>query len=143
MRLWLAFAQRGNLPPCLMCAIRDRRVGEVYEIFEDDDILVMLPRYMFGVGQLMVMRKNPRHIVLKYRRAIVDAVQSICASLRADCGGCKAAALLCRINGQQRRRDHTIFRAPTYSHHSTLFTRRQTLCNFWLAGRNLCCRANF
>jgi diadenosine tetraphosphate (Ap4A) HIT family hydrolase len=47
----------GNLPPCLMCAIRDRRVGEVYEIFEDDDILVMLPRYVRRWGQLMVMPK--------------------------------------------------------------------------------------
>jgi diadenosine tetraphosphate (Ap4A) HIT family hydrolase len=45
----------GGSPPCLMCAIRDRRVGATHAVHEDDDILVMLPRYVRRWGHIVVM----------------------------------------------------------------------------------------
>lgn len=47
----------GGKPECLMCAVRDREVGDVHAIFEDDEILVMLPRYVRRWGHIMVMPK--------------------------------------------------------------------------------------
>ncbi|MFK7984416.1 MAG: HIT family protein [Sandaracinaceae bacterium] len=47
----------GGVPPCLMCAVRDRLVGAVHAVFEDDEMLVMLPRYVTRWGHLMVMPK--------------------------------------------------------------------------------------
>ncbi len=41
-----------------MCAVRDRQVGPVYAIFEDDDMLVMLPRYVRRWGHVLVMPKD-------------------------------------------------------------------------------------
>lgn len=49
--------EEGGRPACLMCAIRDRAVGDVHAVFEDDDVLVMLPRYVRRWGHLMVMPK--------------------------------------------------------------------------------------
>lgn len=49
--------REGGEPPCLMCAIRDRRVGPVHAIYEDDAMLVMLPRYVRRWGHAMVMPK--------------------------------------------------------------------------------------
>ncbi len=53
----------GSSPPCLMCAIRDRQVGATHAVFEDDDILVFLPRYVRRWGHLVVM---PRDHVVTY-----------------------------------------------------------------------------
>lgn len=53
----------GGSPPCLMCAIRDREVGATYAVFEDDDILVLLPRYVRRWGHIVVM---PRDHVVTY-----------------------------------------------------------------------------
>jgi diadenosine tetraphosphate (Ap4A) HIT family hydrolase len=53
----------GGAPPCLMCGIRDRAVGETHAVFEDDDILVFLPRYVRRWGHVVVM---PRRHVVKY-----------------------------------------------------------------------------
>ena len=50
----------GRAPACLMCAIVERRVGDVHAVFEDDDMLVMLPRYVRRWGQVMVTLK--RHV---------------------------------------------------------------------------------
>lgn len=50
----------GNGPPCLMCAINDRKVGAVYAIHEDDEQIVMLPRYVRRWGQILVTPK-PHH----------------------------------------------------------------------------------
>jgi diadenosine tetraphosphate (Ap4A) HIT family hydrolase len=49
-------AEGGN-PPCLMCAIVERRVGDVHAIHEDDEILVMLPRYVRRWGHVLVVPK--------------------------------------------------------------------------------------
>lgn len=51
-------------PPCLMCAIRDRRAGATYAVHEDEDILVFLPRFVRRWGHLVVM---PRRHVVTYR----------------------------------------------------------------------------
>ncbi|MCA9707678.1 MAG: HIT family protein [Myxococcales bacterium] len=51
----------GGEPPCLMCAIRDGRVGPTYAVYEDADMLVLLPRYVRRWGHLMVMPKA--HVV--------------------------------------------------------------------------------
>ena len=51
----------GGRPPCLMCAIRDRQVGATYAVFEDDEILVLLPRYVRRWGHVVVMPKA--HVV--------------------------------------------------------------------------------
>jgi histidine triad (HIT) family protein len=53
----------GGTPACLMCAIRDRRVGATHAVFEDDDLLVFLPRYVRRWGHLVVM---PRAHVVTY-----------------------------------------------------------------------------
>jgi histidine triad (HIT) family protein len=53
----------GGSPPCLMCAIRDRQVGATHAVFEDDDILVFLPRYVRRWGHVVVM---PRAHVVTY-----------------------------------------------------------------------------
>ncbi|MCB9597600.1 MAG: HIT family protein [Sandaracinaceae bacterium] len=50
--------REGGRPACLMCAVRDRAVGDVHAIFEDDAILVMLPRYVRRWGQIMVLPKS-------------------------------------------------------------------------------------
>lgn len=47
----------GGAPACLMCAVRDRAVGDVHAVFEDEAMLVMLPRYVRRWGHLMVMPK--------------------------------------------------------------------------------------
>jgi histidine triad (HIT) family protein len=49
--------REGGEPECLMCAIRDRRVGPVHAVYEDDAMLVMLPRYVRRWGHAMVMPK--------------------------------------------------------------------------------------
>ncbi|MCX4242275.1 HIT family protein [Paraliomyxa miuraensis] len=51
----------GGEPSCLMCAIRDRAVGPVYAVHEDEHMLVMLPRYVRRWGHLMIMPKA--HVV--------------------------------------------------------------------------------
>lgn len=53
----------GGAPPCLMCAIRDRQVGATHAVYEDDDILVLLPRYVRRWGHVVVM---PRAHVVTY-----------------------------------------------------------------------------
>jgi diadenosine tetraphosphate (Ap4A) HIT family hydrolase len=53
----------GGAPTCLMCAVRDRKVGPTYAVFEDDDILVLLPRYVRRWGHVIVM---PRAHVTTY-----------------------------------------------------------------------------
>src|SRR4051812_16391716 len=50
----------GGSPACLMCAVRDRRVGATYAVYEDEDILVLLPRYVRRWGHLDVMPN--RHV---------------------------------------------------------------------------------
>ncbi|MCB9706957.1 MAG: HIT family protein [Myxococcales bacterium] len=45
----------GGEPACLMCAIASREVGELWTIHEDDEALVMLPRYVRRWGHVMVM----------------------------------------------------------------------------------------
>ncbi len=55
--------REGGEPPCLMCAIRDRRVGSTHAVFEDEDILVFLPRYVRRWGHVIVM---PRTHVVTY-----------------------------------------------------------------------------
>ncbi len=49
--------REGGVPTCLMCAVRDRAVGAVHAVFEDDEALVMLPRYVRRWGHAMVMPK--------------------------------------------------------------------------------------
>ncbi len=56
----------GGEPACLMCAIRDRKVGPVYAVFEDADMLVMLPRYVRRWGHVMVL---PKKHVTSYTQA--------------------------------------------------------------------------
>ena len=56
--------REGGSPPCLMCAIRDRGVGATYAVFEDDDVLVFLPRFVRRWGHMVVM---PRQHVVTYR----------------------------------------------------------------------------
>jgi histidine triad (HIT) family protein len=53
----------GQSPPCLMCAVRDRLVGPTYAVYEDDEILVLLPRYVRRWGHVVVM---PRAHVTTY-----------------------------------------------------------------------------
>lgn len=50
----------GGSPVCLMCAIRDHKVGDTHIIHEDDEMLVTLPRYVRRWGHVMVMPK--RHV---------------------------------------------------------------------------------
>jgi len=49
--------REGGEPECLMCAILDRRVGPVHVVYEDDAMLVMLPRYVRRWGHAMVVPK--------------------------------------------------------------------------------------
>lgn len=49
--------EEGGRPRCLMCAIVERRVGEVHVVHEDEHILVMLPRYVRRWGHLMIVPK--------------------------------------------------------------------------------------
>jgi diadenosine tetraphosphate (Ap4A) HIT family hydrolase len=49
--------EEGGHPPCLMCAILERRVGDVHAIHEDDELLVMLPRYVRRWGHVMIVPK--------------------------------------------------------------------------------------
>lgn len=44
----------GGAPRCLMCAIAERKVGDVHVVHEDDAMLVMLPRYVRRWGHVMV-----------------------------------------------------------------------------------------
>ncbi|MCB9753323.1 MAG: HIT family protein [Myxococcales bacterium] len=52
--------EEGGAPACLMCAIAARRVGDVHVIVEDEDTLVMLPRYVRRWGHVMALPK--RHV---------------------------------------------------------------------------------
>jgi len=47
----------GGSPVCLMCAVRDRKVGDTHVIHEDDEMLVILPRYVRRWGHVMIMPK--------------------------------------------------------------------------------------
>lgn len=47
----------GGSPACLMCAINARRVGAVYCVCEDDEMIVMLPRYVRRWGHVLVTPK--------------------------------------------------------------------------------------
>lgn len=47
----------GGSPVCLMCAIRDRKVGDTHVVHEDDEMLVILPRYVRRWGHVMIMPK--------------------------------------------------------------------------------------
>lgn len=47
----------GGEPSCLMCAVRDREVGDAHAVLEDDEMLVFLPRYVRRWGQVLVMPK--------------------------------------------------------------------------------------
>lgn len=47
----------GGTPSCLMCAIAARSVGDTQAVFEDDEMLVFLPRYVRCWGALCVMPK--------------------------------------------------------------------------------------
>ncbi len=49
-------AERGDAP-CLMCAIVARRAGTTHVVWEDDEQLVCLPRYVRRWGQIMVTPK--------------------------------------------------------------------------------------
>lgn len=47
----------GGAPVCLMCAVRDRQVGDTHVIHEDHELLVILPRYVRRWGHVMIMPK--------------------------------------------------------------------------------------
>ncbi len=53
----------GKRPRCLMCAIAERKVGDVHVVFEDAAMLVMLPRYVRRWGHVLV---TPREHVTSY-----------------------------------------------------------------------------
>lgn len=53
--------EEGKKPACLMCAIVGRKVGEVHAVYEDEAMLVMLPRYVRRWGHVMVVPKP--HVV--------------------------------------------------------------------------------
>lgn len=55
--------EEGGAPSCLMCAIAERRVGAVHVVFEDPELLVMLPRYVRRWGHVMV---TPREHVTRF-----------------------------------------------------------------------------
>ena len=67
----------GGSPPCLMCAISARRVGAVYGIFEDEAMLVMLPRYVRRWGHVQV---TPKAHVTSYS-AVAPALWARASSL--------------------------------------------------------------
>jgi diadenosine tetraphosphate (Ap4A) HIT family hydrolase len=50
-------ARERGAEPCLMCAIVERKVGEVHVLYEDDEQLVSLPRYVRKWGQVTVTPK--------------------------------------------------------------------------------------
>jgi histidine triad (HIT) family protein len=83
----------GGSPPCLMCAIRDRRVGATHAVFEDDDILVLLPRYVRRWGHVVVM---PRAHVTTY----TGVEPALWARINAD--ALHAARMLERIRAPLR-----------------------------------------
>jgi diadenosine tetraphosphate (Ap4A) HIT family hydrolase len=45
----------GGAPSCLMCAIRDGRVGDRHEVYDRDGVFAFLPRYVRRWGQVSVM----------------------------------------------------------------------------------------
>lgn len=47
----------GGSPACLMCAVRDRKVGDTHAIHEDDEMLIILPRYVRRWGHVMITPK--------------------------------------------------------------------------------------
>ncbi|MFO0558736.1 MAG: HIT domain-containing protein [Polyangiales bacterium] len=51
----------GGQPECLMCAVLEGRVGGLYTIFEDDEVALILPRYVRCWGHVAVVPK--RHVV--------------------------------------------------------------------------------
>jgi len=85
--------REGGSPPCLMCAIRDREVGSTHVVFEDDDLLVFLPRFVRRWGHLVVM---PREHVVTYT--------GVSARLwtRVNEGALRAARMLERIRSPLR-----------------------------------------
>lgn len=83
----------GGAPPCLMCAVRDRAVGPTIAVFEDDELLVMLPRYVRRWGHIVLM---PRAHVVSY--AEVDA--GLWA--RVDAAALRAARMLERIRAPRK-----------------------------------------
>ena len=52
--------EEGGDPPCLMCAIAARGVGDLHVVFEDAEVLAFLPRYVRRWGEVCVMPK--RHV---------------------------------------------------------------------------------
>lgn len=50
--------EEGGHPACLMCAIVERQVGDVHAIVEDDELIVLLPRYVRRWGHVMVVPKQ-------------------------------------------------------------------------------------
>jgi len=83
----------GGSPACLMCAVRDRSVGPTYAVYEDDDILVMLPRYVRRWGHVVVM---PRAHVTTY----TGCEPALWARINAD--ALHAARMLERIRSPLR-----------------------------------------
>jgi diadenosine tetraphosphate (Ap4A) HIT family hydrolase len=67
----------GGTPRCLMCAIAERKVGEVHVVFEDAELLVLLPRYVRRWGHVMVM---PREHVTRFD-AVDPVLWARCAQL--------------------------------------------------------------
>src|SRR5260221_4080375 len=53
----------GGAPSCLMCAIRDGKVGDRHEVYDRDGVFAFLPRYVRRWGQVSVM---PHTHVTKY-----------------------------------------------------------------------------
>ncbi len=47
----------GGAPVCLMCAVRDGQVGDTHVVYEDHEMLVILPRYVRRWGHVMIMPK--------------------------------------------------------------------------------------
>ncbi len=85
--------REGGEPACLMCAIRDRQVGSTHAVFEDDDMLVFLPRYVRRWGHLVVM---PREHVVTY----AGVSPSLWARMNSD--ALHAAQLLERVRSPLR-----------------------------------------
>lgn len=51
----------GGQPECLMCAVLEGRVGGLYTVFEDERVVLMLPRYVRCWGHVAVVPKA--HVV--------------------------------------------------------------------------------
>jgi histidine triad (HIT) family protein len=45
----------GARPECLMCALLQGQVGAVYTVYEDADMVLVLPRYVRSWGHVMVV----------------------------------------------------------------------------------------